>query len=80
MQVLEEAALFDLICEALELPAGSVNAETRVDSIGEWDSLGWLNILSLLEERYGVMLEAQEIRRIATAGELYDLVVRRLPV
>ncbi|MFC1718244.1 acyl carrier protein [Candidatus Poribacteria bacterium] len=42
-----------IIEKALELEVGSVSVDGNVDTIEEWDSLGFLSILSALEERFG---------------------------
>lgn len=42
-----------IIEKALGIAPGSVSMDDNSDTIAEWDSLGFLNILSALEERYG---------------------------
>jgi len=39
-----------------------------------WDSLSILSAVAMIGSRYRVNLTARDLRSVATAGELYDLV------
>jgi len=54
------------------------NSETRFRELEEWSSLIALNILMMIDEEYGVALPADEMRKVNTIQELFDLVQSKL--
>jgi acyl carrier protein len=40
----------------------------------EWDSLTHLSLIAMLDDEYGVQIEADEFKHIKTIGELFTLV------
>ncbi|NPV81335.1 MAG: acyl carrier protein [Firmicutes bacterium] len=69
--------MLNLISEALEITNGSISLETNVGEVAEWDSIGWLTIISMLDERYGIQISSQEIRTIKKVKDLVDLVLTK---
>ena len=47
----KEKEVFQIIEEALELNQGKININSSPDNVSEWDSLGHLNILMLLDKK-----------------------------
>ena len=47
----KEKEVFQIIEEALELSQGKININSSPDNVSEWDSLGHLNILMLLDKK-----------------------------
>lgn len=44
--------------------------------VAEWDSLGHINLMFALEERFGVQFEGNELAELANIGELRELLER----
>jgi citrate synthase len=55
-----------LIGETLRLPADRVTDRLSFGDVSEWDSLGHMNLLMALEERYGVPLDEDLIARLVS--------------
>lgn len=66
-----------VIYEALELTEDSLSMDTNVGDVAEWDSIGWLTIISILDERYGIQLSSQEIRSVSKVKDFVDVVLRK---
>ena len=64
-----------VIEEALGLAEGTVSVEDRIADIEGWDSVGALSVLALLDEEYGVALDAGSLQKCRTLHELADLVI-----
>lgn len=47
-----------MVAEALELQPGSISSETSQEDVEEWDSLGHIAILSLLDETFDDITES----------------------
>ena len=72
--------LIQLFAEALEIEASSIDTEKAIAKYAEWDSLAWLTIISLLDERYGIRLTGTEVRRLVTVNDLIENVTAKASV
>lgn len=70
--------LFRKMEQLLGVAPGQLTAESELRSLEEWDSLGTLSVVSLIDDDYGVTVLSEEIARVATAGELWALVQTKL--
>lgn len=64
--------LLELFAEGLEVDASALSMDTRIADVEEWNSIGWLTIMSLVDERLGVQIESKAIRGFETVQELVD--------
>jgi citrate synthase len=54
-------AIGDLISETLEIPRGQVTDNFTYGDAPQWDSMGHMNLMMALEEKYGVQITAETI-------------------
>ena len=66
---------YEKIAEILEVDA--INASDVLADFPEWDSLSVLSAIAMISADYGVNLTAADLRGVATAQALRDLVVGR---
>jgi acyl carrier protein len=69
----ELAAARDLVAAALELPADEVPADSDVETLPAWDSLGHVRVILALEAALARTLtsgELAQVRSIADVGRL----------
>ena len=52
--------------------------ETSPDDIEEWDSLAQVNILVICEVEFDIRFDVDEIESIKNAGDIIDLIERKL--
>jgi hypothetical protein len=69
---MNDQELLALFAEGLEVDVSTLSPDTVIADVDEWNSLGWLTIMSLVDEQLGVQLSAQEIRSFTTAREVMD--------
>lgn len=67
-----QQALIDLFAEGLEVDASVLSPETRIADVEEWNSIGWLTIMSLVDEQLGVQIESKAIRSFQTVQDVID--------
>ena len=72
--------LIQLFAEALEIEASSINPEERIAEYEEWNSLAWLTIISLIDERYEIQLTGKEIRGFVTVKDVIENLTAKAPV
>ena len=60
----------EMLAEALNLPAEQVTADAKiVDDLGA-DSLDVVELLSRLEDEYGIMIPDDEVENLVTVGDV----------
>lgn len=70
---MEKEQFIKLFAEALEIEDASVlSTETEFRSLGEWDSLGYLNVIAMLDEEYGIQIENAEFKQLKTVGDIIN--------
>lgn len=69
---METKKLLDLLCEALEVDEGTMGPETPIQSVEEWNSVGWLAVIAAIDEQLGVMIPAKVRREMTRVGDLVD--------
>ncbi len=61
-----------LFAEALEVDESALSLDTRIEDVEEWNSIGWLTIMSLVDEQLGVQIESKAIRGFKTVRDVVD--------
>jgi acyl carrier protein len=70
--------LLGLFAEALEADESTISMETVITDVPEWSSLVWLSIMSLLDERCGIQLNAKEIRSFKTVRDAVECITAKI--
>ena len=64
------------LTESIEFQEGSLNLDTKIDSI-EWDSLAVISCIALADEKFNVMLSGDELAKISTIGDIFQLISKK---
>ncbi len=65
--------ILELIEELLQVPEGTITADTLIEDVEEWDSLAHVMIIGELDERFGISLPLDEAVEITSVSELLEL-------
>ena len=65
------------LAKLFEFPADALRPETPREAIPAWDSLGTLTLMAGLDEKFGVALTDTEIRGMAKAGDVIELLRKK---
>lgn len=72
---MEEHEFYFLIHRALELPdTYQLKPETKIAEVPWWDSLGWVSVITAIENAYDFELDINAIDRFVTIGDLVTFV------
>lgn len=64
--------------EALEIEStDTLTPDTDYRELDEWDSLGALTAISMIDDVYSVTVTNKELRALSTIQELFDLVLSK---
>jgi acyl carrier protein len=64
--------LADVIAEQFKCPADRITRETVAEDFDGWDSLGHATLMVMIEERFGIRFDENEMFRFSHVGELCD--------
>ncbi|MCE5267208.1 MAG: acyl carrier protein [Planctomycetaceae bacterium] len=75
---MDQATFLGHMEESLRAKPGSIQMAHRFHDLDGWDSIGALSVIAVIDERYGVTMDAGELLSCRTVGELAGLVERNL--
>jgi acyl carrier protein len=64
----------ELLQETLEINNIELKIDSKLNSIPQYDSLGIMSIVALIDENFNKRFKAQEFEKIATVKELMELI------
>lgn len=64
----------ELFKEALEIEGREIKPGDTFKDYDEWDSIGLLSIIAMIDEEYDVTFDSNELENAETLAELYELV------
>lgn len=62
-----------IFCDVLSVAESEVNDETSYDSFAPWDSLKHLELISKLEEEFGVEIKMDDIIAMENFGKIKEI-------
>lgn len=74
MELKEE--IRDIIAGILELPSSSLDYDTEMNEVAEWDSMHNVIILSTLEEKYGILIPEDDLFDLTSINALADEITK----
>ncbi|CAI8812042.1 acyl carrier protein [Pseudomonas serboccidentalis] len=66
------------IAEILFIPLAELRGETVLENSDNWDSMARIGIVALVFEQTGVSVSGEEIERVVTVQDLFDLIDRKI--
>jgi acyl carrier protein len=68
-----KATLHEIVARALRVPAASVSDESSPETLRRWDSLHHLDLMTEIEEAYGVQFSTADMVRARSVRQIRDL-------
>ena len=62
----------DSVCDALGREPGSLTRNDSPESVEEWDSLGHLAIIDVIDEKLGIDVGAEDMLDFQSIGQLLE--------
>lgn len=70
--------IYALVSEIFKIPENEIQDNMTSFQIKEWDSLNQLRLITAIETKFGIVLEAQEIFRIVNIKSITQIVSEKL--
>ncbi len=61
-----------VLAQALKVEVTDISPETAFGDLPQWDSLGHMELMILLEEQFGVEINADTITELVSVQAIYD--------
>lgn len=61
-----------LLEDMFEMDEGTLNEETRLEELDEWDSLAKLSLIVLMDDEFEKKLSGAEIKEFVTIGDILN--------
>ena len=68
-----EATLHVIVARALRVPVASIFDESSPETLRRWDSLSHLDLMTEIEEAYGVTFSTADMVRAQSVGQIRRL-------
>ncbi len=75
---MERSEFLLLLDELLELEPGTLRGPEALDSLEGWNSLAVIGLMALIDERFGISLQARQIAACSTIADLLGLAGNRI--
>lgn len=62
----------DLIAETLDTDRENLTTATELSSLDEWDSMGVISTITMLDRRFKKVLSAEQIEQLTTVQDILD--------
>lgn len=73
---MEEQKVIELIAEALEISPEKISTESVLDELEEYDSMGKLSIIVILDEEFNKTLSGGEMTSFKTVGDIISFALK----
>ena len=67
---MSETEVLQWLTELFEEKPGALNPQTAREDIPTWDSLGVLNLMAGLDEKFGIVLSEQELQSMLRVDDI----------
>ena len=62
-----------LIAETLDADKNNIKPEVELKTLDEWDSMGVISTIAMLDKKYNKVLNAEQIDQLKTVQDIIDL-------
>ena len=62
-----------LIAETLDADKANIKPEVELKTLDEWDSMGVISTIAMLDKKYNKVLNADQIDQLKTVQDIIDL-------
>jgi len=73
-----EQKFLELLKEILEIEDREISLSDEFRQYSEWDSLGYLELIAMMDEEFGVAIENEDFRKLITLEDLINEIKRRI--
>lgn len=62
-----------LIADTLDMASPNILPQTDLKSLDEWDSMGIISVIAMLDKKFGKILNAEQMESLKTVQDILDI-------
>lgn len=70
---MDNATKLQLLEEMWDMDPGSLNPETVLEEIEEWDSMSKLSLIIMIDEQFGKVITGNDIQALKTVEDILNI-------
>lgn len=74
---MQPSDFYRLLDEVLELDAGTLQGDEKLEDVENWDSLAVISYIALVDEQFGVVVDSEHLMQAKTVADLYNLAAQK---
>ena len=71
-------AVLNIMAQLFSMPAGSLTAESSMETVEQWDSLQHINVILDVEQHFGITMSPEEVMQLHSVQAIVDMVESKL--
>lgn len=60
-------------CLALQVDPGTLDEESSPDNVEMWDSMGWLSLIAMIDEKLGITFDTDSLKGLKKIGDFISM-------
>ncbi len=73
-----EEKFIEQLKEILEMENGHIQLNDHFRDYENWDSLAALSVIAMMDDEFGVVINAEDFRKLITVSDLIEAVKKRM--
>jgi acyl carrier protein len=70
--------LQEIFCDVFDQPDLIITRESNASTVEDWDSLAHINLVTAIEQKYGIKFALGELQELKNVGDMIDLMQKKL--
>jgi len=66
-----------LLAETLDTDEEILTPAKELEQLEEWDSMGIISVIAMLDKKYGVQLKADQIQALKSVGDILNIMEKQ---
>jgi len=71
-------AVLNIMAQLFSMPAGSLTAESSMETVEQWDSLQHINVIVDVEQHFNITMAPEEVMQLHSVQAIVDIVESKL--
>ena len=68
-----EKEKLELLEDALDIESGTLTADMNLEDVEEFDSIGKLSLIVLMDDEFGKIIKSDDIQALVTVQDILDM-------
>ena len=67
-----------VLADVLKIDPASINGESSMDTVGSWDSLAQIALVTALEKEFGLTFKVDDLETMTSYADIVDVLIDKV--